>query len=242
MKKFALLICTIALLRGGAVYGQSEDNMHCNEMVLSKSIYFELEKKTSDFVGKTAEEVKNGFQRVGHFSFGFERQLSGTSGRKYDLYSASQDGLQIFAAFERDGEQVKNTHIRAYFMSGAHVNVADALGPECFLEEKDYADFIHRKFPAGDADADNFLEFAKATGLVLHRETPDEVVLFQGPFPLASFEADIGGNMSPNLPKGVCITVDPQSRIITGYNKPHECKIDMALLARQFDDELNKEK
>lgn len=237
--------CILASLPASVGYSEAGGNMYCNEVVLGDVTYTALQQAASFFIGKTASDVVEGFERSAGLDFSFQRRSVGVSGKSYDFFLATETVAQTFVAFEFLGARVQEVHIRSYFTAGASPDTNAMLSPHCFTDQEGYAAYVMLKFPVHRTNVDAFLSYAEHADLLTHRADTGgpigEVVLFQGPFPLSSFEADIGGNMSPDLPKGICIVFDTEDRKITSYKKTHTCKIDMALLARQFDTELNKD-
>jgi len=243
-KNITLLACTIALSASSVESQEMEVNVDCNYIILNDNEHSLLEQTSSVFLGKTESDLRASFGLVGDLKFDFDERVPGHSGLVYDFFIANRNETIILVAFAFNQNTVQEFYIRAYLKTGANPDTADVIPVSCFLDPTGYVDFVRRKFPPDSANVDDFLDFSMTSGLFLHRESSNDktgqLVFLQRPFPSSSFEADVGGNMSPNIPIGVCIEFNTQNRSILEHKMPHQCSVDMSLLARQFETELSQ--
>ena len=162
----------------------------------------------------------------------------------YDLFSAEDGNKIIIVAFELDDVIIRRYQIRSYIKSSPSHTVFQKIPASCFLDKEEYFEFVRTQLPAGTSSVDDILYFSESSGLFLHNEIiygeNGEMIFLQKPFPLGSFEADIGANISPNIPNGFSILFNANTRQILSYKMPYQCNVDMALLAQQFEELLGE--
>lgn len=244
LRIIVLSACLSALTATSALPQEDEKSMDCNAITMSVSRLSEVEDAANKILGQHEDAVRQNFSGANELKFAFLERLSGRSGKRYDLYSASEGAAQIFVAFELEDGTISQFHVRSYASSYSNVEGNPVMPAQCFIELEKYFEFIEKKFPAGVTAIDDVLLYGNASDLFLNYKSSDDklgtAIFLQQPFPLGFFEEDIGGNMSPNMPNGFCVTFDISTRIIIDYKVPYQCNVDMALLASQIEDQLGK--
>jgi hypothetical protein len=160
------------------------------------------------------------------------------------LFFADDAERSIAVVFESENGAILHYHIRSFTKSPPDSGAFQAVPVSCFTDQGSYFKYFQTRIPAATSEVEDILSFSEVSGLFLHREAIDgkngEMIFLQIPYPEGSIEEDLRVNFSPNIPIGFCVLFDASTRQVLDYKMPGQCNVDMALLARQFEETLSE--
>ena len=162
--------------------------MSCNNFFLGDLDHNQLDEAATSLLGHESGNARERLVQLQNLHFEFLERITGRSGHVYDLFFAEDGDRNIIVAFELEDGVIRRHHIRSYTKSRPSPEVFQKIPASCFLDQREYFEFIRTQLSVDTLSVEDILSFSEASGLFLHHENIDgenaEMIFLQKPFPV----------------------------------------------------------